>query len=189
MTKKEQIIQTAEDLFFHFGFRRLTIQEICEKAQVSRKTFYTYFKGKDDLVREIVEAFMEKAFDAFEMILNDNTLNFAEKLEKSILMKHEMGKKWSFAFFSDLLSDEKISAYYHSLIGRSAAMLHDMLESAQKNKEIDPNLNVNYIIWMLEKQSEHLNDKELLRFFTDIEDMIRQMTQVFVYGISAPPKK
>ncbi|BBD45804.1 Transcriptional regulator, TetR family [Petrimonas sp. IBARAKI] len=188
MTKKEQIIQTAEDLFLHFGFKRLTISEICDKSGISRKTFYSYFGSKDDLVQQIVEAFMENAFNLFENILNDNTLTFAEKLEKSILMKYDMGKKWSFAFFSDLLSDEKISVYYHSLTGRSASMVRQMLESAQKNEEIDPDLNIDYIIWLLKKQSEHLNDKELLRFFTDIEDMIRQMTRVFVYGISTPPK-
>lgn len=189
MTKKEQIIQTAEDLFFHFGFKRLTISEICDKSGISRKTFYSYFENKDDLVHHIVKAFMENSFEVFELILDDDSLTFEEKLEKSILIKYELGKKWSIAFFSDLLSDEKISVYYQSLIGRSASMLRDMLKSAQENNEINPDLNIEYIIWMLRKQSEHLDDKELLRFFADIEDMVRQMTQVFVYGIFSPPKR
>ncbi len=189
MTKKEQIIQTAEDLFFHFGFKRLTIKEICDKSKVSRKTFYSYFENKDELVYLIVKTFIENAFEAYEVIQQDDTLSFAEKLERSILLKYEFGEKWSFAFFSDLLSDEKMSAYYQSLFARSASMLRRMLQEAQENKEIDPNLNIDYLIWMLQKQSEHLDDKELLRFFTDIEDMIRQMTQVFVYGISTPPKR
>jgi len=35
--KKEQIVQTASALLMKFGFRRITVEEICRKAGASKR--------------------------------------------------------------------------------------------------------------------------------------------------------
>ncbi|MDD5185790.1 MAG: TetR/AcrR family transcriptional regulator, partial [Paludibacter sp.] len=62
LTKKEQIEQIATELFWKHGFKKVTIDEICKKANVSRKTFYTFFENKTALVIFLMNKLTEEAF-------------------------------------------------------------------------------------------------------------------------------
>ena len=47
--RKEEIIQAAEMVFFSKGFEQSTMDDIAEKAELSKGTLYLYFKSKEDL--------------------------------------------------------------------------------------------------------------------------------------------
>jgi AcrR family transcriptional regulator len=47
--KYQDLLNTARELFFKHGTKRVTIEEICEKADVSKMTFYKFFRNKEDL--------------------------------------------------------------------------------------------------------------------------------------------
>lgn len=49
-----KIIDSFHRLILEEDYKRLTVSEICEAAQVSRKTFYKYFKDKNDIVEQIL---------------------------------------------------------------------------------------------------------------------------------------
>jgi AcrR family transcriptional regulator len=53
--KYESILITGHDLFWKFGFKRVTIDEICKKAEVSKMTFYKYFTDKIDLAKKVFD--------------------------------------------------------------------------------------------------------------------------------------
>ena len=114
-------------------------------------------------------------------------MSFAEKMEKGMLAKIEMSKKWSMEFFTDLMQledDELLQYYTQKISGRSFELTYEFLKKAQDEGDIDENLNLQYMIWMLQKQYEHINEPELLNMFSSVEDLTRQMSQVFVHGIS-----
>ena len=46
--KREQILKTGKELFWKFGFKRVTIEEICKEAGISKMTYYKYFTNKMD---------------------------------------------------------------------------------------------------------------------------------------------
>ena len=48
------IFKTAKDLFWKYGIKRVSIEEICKEAKVSKMTFYKFFPNKIELeaVRE-----------------------------------------------------------------------------------------------------------------------------------------
>lgn len=52
--KKEQIIVAARDLFGTYGYKRVTMDEIAKKSGVTKKTIYSYFNDKDDLIKYLV---------------------------------------------------------------------------------------------------------------------------------------
>ena len=62
--KKEKIMKVAQDLFLKKGFSNVPVEEITRKAGISKGSFYTYFKSKDELLKEIatksIETFKEK---------------------------------------------------------------------------------------------------------------------------------
>ena len=50
---RSMILKTAEALFVKFGIRSVSIDDICKEIQISKKTFYTEFEQKADLVAEV----------------------------------------------------------------------------------------------------------------------------------------
>lgn len=185
MNKKEIIILTANELFLKHGFKKISVDEICKTARVSRKTYYTYFKNKEELVKQIISEIADFGYKLYDEIYYDETLTFAQKMEKGILVKIELSKKWSMEFFTDLmqLEDSDLLNYYNSIAQRSFNLMYDFMASAQKKGELAPELNLDYVMWLSQKQFEHINEPELLKMFSSIEDLTRQMSQVFVHGI------
>ncbi len=185
MSKKEIIISTANELFLKHGFKKISVDEICKTACVSRKTYYTYFKNKEELVKQILDDISDFGFKLYDEVYADETLTFAQKMEKGILAKTELSKKWSMEFFTDLMQmeDGDLLNYYNRIAEQSFKLMYDFMLSAQKKGELAPDLNIDYVMWLSQKQFEHINDPELLKMFSSIEDLTRQMSQVFVHGI------
>lgn len=60
MSKKEQIITAATQLFSEKGFDKTSMNEICEAAEVSKGLVYHHFKSKDEILKEIFEQTTEQ---------------------------------------------------------------------------------------------------------------------------------
>lgn len=56
----EEIQAAARELFFKKGYQNSTIDEIADKAMVSKGTVYLYFKNKEDLYVSLVFPLIEK---------------------------------------------------------------------------------------------------------------------------------
>ena len=50
----QAIIDTAKTLFMKHGMRRITVEEICREASVSKMTFYRLFTNKEDVAEIII---------------------------------------------------------------------------------------------------------------------------------------
>jgi AcrR family transcriptional regulator len=50
---REAMLAAASELFSRQGYDRTTLDEVAELAQVSRRTLFRYFPGKDDLVFDL----------------------------------------------------------------------------------------------------------------------------------------
>lgn len=51
---KETILQAAEQIFMEKGFSATTIDDISKASQYSRRTLYTYFDSKEDILYHII---------------------------------------------------------------------------------------------------------------------------------------
>ena len=61
----KEIERAAWDLFATVGFDRATVEEISRNAGVSRRTFFRYFKTKEELLSFSVEHFGERVAQRF----------------------------------------------------------------------------------------------------------------------------
>ena len=72
------IVSAFSELLIKMPYESITVQNIIEKADVGRSTFYSHFETKDDLVY----ALCEEAFDhvmSKEQILCEKTHDFSDK--------------------------------------------------------------------------------------------------------------
>lgn len=52
---RQNILKTAESEFLKYGIRSVSIDDICEILRISKKTFYTEFRQKEELVSAVLE--------------------------------------------------------------------------------------------------------------------------------------
>ncbi|SEF70927.1 TetR/AcrR family transcriptional regulator [Paenibacillus sp. UNC499MF] len=53
--KREAILNTAETLFYEYGFHSIGLKRIIAEADVALMTFYNHFSSKEDLVVEVLK--------------------------------------------------------------------------------------------------------------------------------------
>ncbi len=57
---KEKILHTANELFLNYGFKSITMDEIAHHLSISKKTIYTFYQTKTELVEACVYAIFNR---------------------------------------------------------------------------------------------------------------------------------
>lgn len=63
--RREQILESAVDLFARHGFEGTSVRMIADAADVSAGLLYNYFESKDDVLRAIFRRSMEDVQESF----------------------------------------------------------------------------------------------------------------------------
>jgi AcrR family transcriptional regulator len=58
------IAQAAKEIFAERGYQRATLEEIAQRAGISKATIYLYYRNKDDLFLHVVEELVNTAMAA-----------------------------------------------------------------------------------------------------------------------------
>ena len=87
LTKRDQILSSALEVFSLYGFKRTNMADIAEKAGVSRAAIYTHFKNKEEIFRAIVSETYRRALRNMEQCFSSYD-SFAEALFEAIEKKY-----------------------------------------------------------------------------------------------------
>jgi len=64
--RKEEILSAALELFAKQGITHTTMQDIAQKANISKGLIYNYFSSKEDLLNELIKSFINHLYDFFD---------------------------------------------------------------------------------------------------------------------------
>jgi AcrR family transcriptional regulator len=183
-TKKEQLEFTAKELFWKYGFKKVTIDEICKKANVSRKTFYTFYENKSALVLYLLQQMTDEQLLAYNEIIESNH-SFSEKMESLLKLKYESSNQFSMEFVADFFhpDSDDILAFYTKIVQESLALTNKFFREAQQNGEMNPDLDINFVMAIMQKMMEMCSTPEMMRMFPNTETMTRQISQFLIYGV------
>lgn len=148
---KNKIFTAATELFNEIGFDKVTIRDICKKAEVALGTFYLHFNSKHEILYEIYH----KADDLFEykQISKRNDLNTFEKIVEIIRIQLSMAS--TFHLKSDSIKQlyiyqiESDNKYFLSEDRKLFKQLHKIVEDAQLDGEIRNDVNSHDISWRI----------------------------------------
>lgn len=91
--RKRQVLDSALQLFIEKGFHETSIQDILDKARISKGTFYNYFSSKVECFKSIMEQTRyEASLLRHEMLLNQDITDENLLLEQ-ILVLMQINKK------------------------------------------------------------------------------------------------
>ena len=64
--RKQQIIDTAKEMFIEKGFQSTHIGQVCEKLDIARGTVYQYFSNKKEILYSLVDSVIEQVKDVLD---------------------------------------------------------------------------------------------------------------------------
>lgn len=131
IAKSRKAIQTAFlDMLLDVGFDAITIKDMTEKADISRKTFYLHYLDKYDLLNEIVD---EMIRDLTDLCDKKKDMGFVEGTVMwfGYFEEHK-------PFFTALFSTESTISFRNRLLDFIMEQLNNKLEGVpvQKNTEV-----------------------------------------------------
>jgi AcrR family transcriptional regulator len=65
---QRRIVDAAYESFWRLGFRRASVDSIAERAGVTKRTVYAYFRSKDDLLAAVLQRYAELAAERLRHI-------------------------------------------------------------------------------------------------------------------------
>jgi len=77
--KEETIIEAARNRFAHYGFSKVTMEEIASDVEMGKASLYYYFPTKEELFRSVISQEINELQKNIELILQ-NPISASEKL-------------------------------------------------------------------------------------------------------------
>jgi AcrR family transcriptional regulator len=93
---REDILNTAAEMFLNYGFKSVTMDDIAEKLGISKKTIYTHYSTKAKLVQATSHHVFEKINEGIEKIREKKQNPIKENFEiKRFVIHHLKDEKTS----------------------------------------------------------------------------------------------
>ena len=83
--RKNELLDTAQELFFTKGYKQTSIESIIKKIGVAKGTFYYYFKSKEDLMDKLVKRMTNQILSEVKKITERTDLNALAKLNRAYI--------------------------------------------------------------------------------------------------------
>jgi AcrR family transcriptional regulator len=185
---RAKIMGAGRELFWKHGFKRVSIDDICKQAAISKMTFYRYFPNKIELAKSVYDHVLKEGYEKFQAIMKEDS-SPEEKIRQLILLKLDGTNQISQEFLTDFYSSkelglkdfvqERVSELWQAIIG-------DIREAQQKGifrKDFNPEL----FFHTFQKLTELLEDANVRKLYNNTQDMIMGLISLLIYGI-APHK-
>lgn len=131
MTKKEQVIEAARELFGQYGYRKVSMDEIAKKSGVTKKTIYTYFKDKNDLAKYFLYEGINDIKNITEEI-DKKDIPFASKINEMLIavLKYRKNSK----ILNSFLKEPKPESINTNFVSECSKILNDTILTEIKTK-------------------------------------------------------
>jgi len=184
--KKQNILIAGKELFWKYGIKRVTVEEICSEASVSKMTFYKFFKNKRELAIAILDNTVGTALQNYKDLIAKEC-SFTDKVNAMLQMKMEGAKDISQEFIMDIYQNPalKLLPYMEEIGKKSLALTVEFLLDSQKKGFIRKEIKIDFILYYFNQMLKMTTDTALLTKYDKPEDLIMEATEFFFYGIGA----
>ena len=180
--KERDLILSATTLFHRYGFSKVSVEEICSRAKVSKVTFYRYYKSKDELILKIISLLFEDIRSRAWQELN-SPLSLKEKFDRVAILKKEFTELLGEEIISGLFNYPGVQSYYQNLSRNTFEDFKAFLYSQQEEGNINSGLNIELFLALLEELSSIVSRNKLLKHSKSYLDMVSQINEILISGI------
>jgi len=184
------IIAAAKSLFWKYGISKVTVEEICERAGVSKMTFYRKFQNKYEVAEKVLAQLAQKGLEDYNEIMKA-AVPFNRKIQLLVKMKHDSAENLSEDFIRDVYGaqDPKLKNILEEAQIRSSEAFYKDLIQAQKKGELRKDLKIDFVIYMINSLKEKMLDKNLTSMYSSTQQLADELTNFVFYGIMPKDNK
>ena len=145
-----EIIAAALEVFAEKGFAGAKLDDIAERAGVSKGALYLYFETKDDIFRAVVREAVAPNLDMVEAVLAQATLPFPDLLRMvfsrivQLIGTSRLGAVAKLVIGESRNFPELAKTYYDLVVSHAIALLAGLVAKGQARGEVregDPRLH------------------------------------------------
>lgn len=182
--KKKAIMQTALKLFDQYGFDKVTVTEIAEKAHVSKVSIYNFFESKDNLRHILIKDMLAESIEKIKALIEGEG-NFVDKIEQYIQIRTWYYGKYSLQFFFEAVeSDPDLQQYLDDFNTSNKRLVMKFIEEGKRCGVFTPNVSETVIeIYIDMIQTYLFHNKEFRNRVERNPELAREVNMMFLNGL------
>ncbi len=181
--KYQDLVNTARELFFKHGTKRVTIEEICEKADVSKMTFYKFFRNKSELATRVLSELNDSILKEQDEIMN-SSIPFIDKIKGIINHLIKTSEELEDIFLDEMWgTNEDFMLFFNALKMGSYQLISDFIRQGQEEGVIRKTLKPEVILYIIETFQEMLNSERMKTIAPDPHERLDMILNLTFYGI------
>lgn len=185
METKERILAAAQELFFKYGIRSISMDDIAKHLSISKKTIYAFFKNKDEVVHELMRHKLEEDEKGFRLLEQDSS-NVIEEVFNLMSHLSKVIGQINPGLFYDLQKHHPQTWQLFTEFKEACVlkMVENTLERGVKQKLIRPDIDIKILSRMRMEQLEMgFNPTIFPPDKFKLVDVQLSMLDHFLYGI------
>lgn len=185
--KKKAIIKTALELFDHYGFEKVSMTDIAEKAHVSRASIYNFFESKDNLRRVIIKDILDDSIGKIQRLLEEPG-SFIGKISEYIKIRTWYYGKHSLKFFFDAIKgDPELREYFDDFTAIQRQLLIKFIDEGKQSGIFSPHISNTavemYIDIFQTYFLQNMNNKEIHDRLERNPKLVEELNMLFLDGL------
>lgn len=182
--KKKAILQTALELFDKYGFDRVTVSEIAEKAHVSKVSIYNFFESKDNLRRIIIKGILDDSIERIKALMEKEG-SFIHKINEYIQIRTWYYVKYSLKFFFDAVEgDPELKHYLDDFTAANKRLAIEFIKEGKRSGVFSPVVSDAAIEICIDMfQTYLLHNKEIRDRFEHNPGLAEEVNMLFLDGL------
>ncbi len=180
---KQRVFAKAAELFYQFGFKRVTMDDLSVALGISKKTLYQFARGKDALIEMFVNDLADKAFDEALTVFegSDDIVVITKRLVAflgsrlqyiSSAMMTDLQRHWPHLW-------ERIHARRTEVLERYLRVIEKSVDNGILRPEVHPKVMTRMVQVLV---TEIMNPKTYLELEITPQQGIETLMTVLLYG-------
>ncbi|MBN9617177.1 MAG: hypothetical protein BGO25_03075 [Acidobacteriales bacterium 59-55] len=140
--RKDQILNTAEDVFAERGFDEARMDDIAERSGLSKGAIYWYFKKKDDIIAALLDRVFRRNIES----MRAEAARAGSVLDRLAAMGEQTSRDYesmsrlmpiALEFYAVALRQRKVRKHLATMYDEILAIIVPLIEEGIRNGELD----------------------------------------------------
>lgn len=179
------LVDAAQQLFWKYGFKKVTVEEICREAGSSKMTFYKFFGNKQEIAKTVFDRVVERNVALFKDLV-ETASDASDLMQQMMQMKRDGIHEISKEFLADFYANPELGLKDY-IDQKTAEVWNEMLvdfKLLQQKGLIRQDMKIEFFLYFTRKYTDLINDPYLLQLYDNAEDLVMEITNFSAYGIS-----
>lgn len=184
--KYKSIVIHAKELFWNYGFRKVSMEEVCRESKVSKMTLYKYFPNKAALALEVTQWYYEPYKDVITDLMQNREISFKHKIAIAIKLKKQTNGSISLAFHQDVQESyiPEVTDYFGNYYQSLMQIIIEFFEQSKRDGYIRQSISFGLLTAFAEATQTVASKKEIIAEYANMIDLSVELLNLIIYGIS-----